>query len=326
MVKSLIAVAVLTTQCTTALAGAEAPLRLYLPRNVMVNSETMSLGMIAVVRGDDRGLVKKAVATPLGRAPWSKEKLVVDRRTILTCLASNGIEVEEVEFAGAAEVSVFRKEITVNVDDVGKAALVFLQKNSPAPDGVRYELSRRPKAITVPSHGPVDLHCQLDGNPPQGFLKVNVQAFVNQRPQAQTSVLYRLVYTNRQVVASKEIPAGEVITDQNTRINKVASGLPEQPEWKPPYGMVARRLVRPGTVIRQGLFREPIEKVIVKRNEMVTVKIEADGFVISCLAKALQDGRLDESIKVRNIDSNRIIIARVADDGTVRPPFERTGK
>jgi len=61
--------------------------------------------------------------------------------------------------------------------------------------------------------------------------------------------------------------------------------------------------------------------VIVKRNRTVVIRIERPGLLITAIGKAMQDGRAGDYIKVQNVDSQRIIFARVNADGTVEPVF-----
>jgi flagella basal body P-ring formation protein FlgA len=61
--------------------------------------------------------------------------------------------------------------------------------------------------------------------------------------------------------------------------------------------------------------------VIVKRNQTVVIRIEIPGLLITAMGKAMRDGRSGEYIKVQNVDSRRIIYARVNEDGTVQPLF-----
>jgi flagella basal body P-ring formation protein FlgA len=42
---------------------------------------------------------------------------------------------------------------------------------------------------------------------------------------------------------------------------------------------------------------------------------------VTATGKAMEKGRLGECIKVKNIDSQRVILAKVNEDGTVEPVF-----
>jgi len=61
--------------------------------------------------------------------------------------------------------------------------------------------------------------------------------------------------------------------------------------------------------------------VVVGRNQTVVIRIERPGILVTAIGKAMQDGRVGEYIKVRNVDSQRIILAKVNEDGAVEPIF-----
>jgi flagellar basal body P-ring formation protein FlgA len=62
--------------------------------------------------------------------------------------------------------------------------------------------------------------------------------------------------------------------------------------------------------------------VAVHRNENVVMRIKGDGFLLTAMGLALEDGRPGAMIKVRNVDSGRVVMAKVAADGAVEPVFE----
>ena len=61
--------------------------------------------------------------------------------------------------------------------------------------------------------------------------------------------------------------------------------------------------------------------VVIKRNQNVVIRVEKPGFIITALGKAMEDGKVGEYIKIRNIDSQRIIVAKISSDMTVEPVF-----
>ncbi|KKL19570.1 hypothetical protein LCGC14_2464160, partial [marine sediment metagenome] len=127
---------------------------------------------------------------------------------------------------------------------------------------------------------------------------------------------------SQRAVATKIIPRGQKILPGNVKIETVIAARPAKADWIPPYGMISRTRLTPGTVLRPGLLRQATSPILVRRNQTVIMKIERAGFTISGLAVALQDGRPGHLIQVRNIDTKRVIAAKVALDGSVEPVFE----
>lgn len=141
----LLAAIVVVTVGGAALVGdVSAALQVHLPRIVGVDGERLSLGMISLVRAGDETLAEKVGAIAMGRAPWSKEKLVIDRPTILSRLATHGVGRDEVRFSGAEKVVVTRNEEVVKSERIVKAAEAFLAKTRPARMDLGGNCSARP--------------------------------------------------------------------------------------------------------------------------------------------------------------------------------------
>lgn len=73
-----------------------------------------------------------------------------------------------------------------------------------------------------------------------------------------------------------------------------------------------------GTVLRASHLREPL---LVKRNQEIEILARGQNFEIKTKGIALENGRLDEFIKVRNKSSNRVIQAKVVSEGQVEVTY-----
>jgi flagella basal body P-ring formation protein FlgA len=161
----------------------------------------------------------------------------------------------------------------------------------------------------------------LPGTGSNGGIKVRVAVFAGDKEIGVRFVDLRVQYSCRQIVARDNIPTGARITEQNTKVESVLSNNPESPDWKAPYGLVARRNISAGGVINAGMVRQIKPEILVRRNKHVAVVISRPGLAITAIGRALEDGHVGEYIKVqmRITDSSRTIIARVNNDGTVEP-------
>ena len=148
-------------------------------------------------------------------------------------------------------------------------------------------------------------------------------------------IAFILKFDGYKLVAKTDIPRGSVITSGNVELKKVISNYPDPSNWARsfyseiteektafmPEGLVAKRKLVKGSVIYSGMIGPPRPKVILERNQNVLIKIDKFGLVITTMGKAMQDGREGECIRIQNVDSQRIIMARVVEDGTVEPVF-----
>ena len=297
-----------------------AVLRLHLPRVVRVKALNLQLDTIAIVQGSVAAdLLVKARKVTMGRAPVSGERLVISRYTILSRLGALGFNAKAIRFSGTSEVAVMRDEMAIEEKLLIESAEAFLQKTRPGPSKCGWRLTRRPGKLMVPTGEKVNLKSALVDAAPAGYVKVKVSALSGKRKIAQTEVLFKLVYPVRQAVATRKIRSGELITSDNAKIKVTHVESTPRSDWMSPYGMLAARIIPAGRVIRPGMVKTKTLAIVVRRNQRVTMKIEGIGFRVTAAGLALQNGRPGELIKVRNIDSKRIISAEVAFDGTVSP-------
>ncbi|MGB2823920.1 MAG: flagellar basal body P-ring formation chaperone FlgA [Phycisphaerae bacterium] len=301
----------------------EDAVRIYLPRTVRVSGKELQLGGVGVVLCADAKLEAKARATALGRAPWPGEEIVIDRRTILSCLAGRGIAKDRVQMAGAKQVTVARDERTIPADRLLAIAEKFLQQHPADEKGCIYQVTRRPQELTVPGSRDLDYSCRLGDGAPGDQLKVVVTVSRNGTQLGFREIFYGRMYPVRSAVVTKTIPAGAALTEENTEVRTSYEASPASPAWKAPYGLLARRRLLPGTVIRPSMTAEKKPDLLIRRNQMVRLRVQGLGFLVTGLGQALQEGRPGEYIRVRNVDSNRTITGLVAFDGSVEPVYRR---
>lgn len=300
-------------------AGTGAEVRIYLPQGVRVTSETIQLGSICVVRCDDAALAAKVQGVALGRSPWSQEQIAVDRAMILSRLSACGVASARVEITGADRVMVGRDEKVIAADEIIRVAEAFLQENRPGPSDCLWKLYGNVSDLPVPMAKDIRLEARLVGEPAATQVRLEVVAKGDGKELGKTPLIYTVMYRSLRALAARDLPAGSVLTAENVRVETLASATKPQSKDALPYGYCVTRAVTAGTVLTAGLVESPRSQVLVKRGQGVRMRVQAPGFIVTAAGEALQDGRGGEYIKVRNIDTNRVVVAKVALDGTVEP-------
>ena len=321
MNKILISASVLALASWSIMTAADntPELRVYLPAEMHIQSSILELGSVCVLRCDDENLAAKASSVALGRAPWTKEAMVIDRQTILARLATCGIPAAQVKISGAEKVTILRDERTVSSDEILKAAEEFLQKSRPGPEGCMWKLANKIEDVVVPEAKDLRIQPRLAKDSPRDSVKLQIAFLSGKTELAATEATFKILYVSQQAVAVKDIPAGTLLTRDNIKVEKVPSESKPVEGWTPPYGMVAGKPVASGTVLAGNIIQPPKPEILVKRNQNVTMRIEGKGFVVTAMGEALEDGRGGDYIKVRNADTKRVIVAKVAFDGSVEP-------
>jgi len=297
-------------------------LQVYLPREITVKESSLSLGQVSIIRGKE-SLVSKASKIALGRISVPGQKIVIDRAMVLSRLACNGIPASKVTFTGAEKITIKQQEQTIRSIELVKLASSFLEKNPPVVSACGFNPIRRPKDFIITgSSKDIRLSPRLVQSRARNQARVEITILSGGKKIDVREVIFGLKYNAAQAVAKVDIPAGAVISPENVKIEKTISNYPESSNnWRPPYGLIAKRRIPAKTVLRPNMLGPVKSPIIVKRNQKVVIRIDRPEFLITAFGKAMQDGRAGEYIKVRNVDSQRIISVRVNEDGSVVPVF-----
>lgn len=300
-----------------------AEVQVYLPRERTVPAGTMTLDRVAHVTGTDTDLVARAVAVKLGRAPFPGETIVLDRETIASRLAAEGIKPDHVQITGAEKVSLLRDASTLRGEDFVAAAESFL-KAHPTARRIVLKLSRSPQKMVLDGSPKIELACSLAQDAPHGYVDVIVSVLHDGRELDSRTVRYQQYYRIQQVVATAEIAPGDVIGQHNATIQTVEVHRKPPDRWVSPFGGTANIRIHRDAVIRPAMVTLPEDRIVVKRNDEVLIKVEGNGWRITVQGVAKQDGRAGDTVRVMNMDTRKIIVGRVDEDGDIVPLMSDT--
>ena len=297
----------------------QADLQIYLPREISIQESTLKLGYVGIVRGTD-SFIKKANQVDLGRFSIPGQEIVISKHTIMSRLASEGISAANVTFMGAEEVTVRRKQTIITGDDFIKLADNYLKSKFPDNSIKGWKSIRTVQELIIPDSGKEIKYSYKHEKNANGS-QVNVEIAVQSGDEkiASRSLSFKLEYEIRIPVALTDIASGTVISPENVKIEKRISTTPEPSDWKSPYGLFAKRAIQVNSLIHEGMIGIAEPQVVVKRNQNVVIRVVRPGFTITASGRTMQDGKTGDIIKVKNVDSQRIIIARVNEDGSVEP-------
>jgi flagella basal body P-ring formation protein FlgA len=248
------------------------------------------------------------------------QEIVMDRSVVLSRLACSGFAASEVTLTGAEKITVRQQGQIIRGAEFVELASGFLQKNPPAGAVCQSTPIWVPKNLILP--GPskdTELSPRLVKSSVPNQAKVQIVVLADGKAIGTREVTFRLKYNSRTVVTLVEIPAGGVISPENIKITKTVSNHPEPANWTAPYGLIARRRLPANTVIRPDMVGPVRPAIVVRRNGTVVIRIERPGLLVTAIGTALKEARPGESVKVRNADSQRIILCTVSEDGTVEP-------
>lgn len=134
-------------------------------------------------------------------------------------------------------------------------------------------------------------------------------------------VPFRLIKGSKVFVLTESAKRGDMITEdlvlaKEIDIKKQKTGYPLRAEDI--LGKVLKRNVAAGTVITGSLLDDPI---LIQRGEVVTIIVENRRLLVQAKGKALERGKMGDSIRVKNISSEKEIFGKVVGDNTVSVSF-----
>ncbi|MHC4636998.1 MAG: flagellar basal body P-ring formation chaperone FlgA [Planctomycetota bacterium] len=313
----------------SAIAKAEDPspkakLKIYLPRAVEVKKNVMNLGDICIIRGD-KSLAAVASRVQMGRIAFAGQKVVVTKTMILSRLICDGIDASQITLSGAEKITTVLEHKTITSSDFFGKANEFMVKNPPAGQACQWAPTKMPKDFIIPgSPNDIELSVFTPKISSRNHVKVQIDVIADGKKIGKREILYRLQYKCRSVVANTDIPVGGIIRPENVRIEEFIANTPEKPNWSIPYGLVAKRKLLANKRIHPNMVGSPKPEIAVKRNQTVLVKIDTGGILATAGGVAMQDGCIGEFIRVKmqiTKGSQRVIFAKVKEDGTLEPVF-----
>ncbi len=294
-------------------------LKIYLPREVVVMDSSLNLGQLSIIRGE-KSLVAEAAKISMGRIAVPGQSLVIDRPLVLSRLACSGIPAYKVTLTGAERMTVRQRYKVVTGEEFVSIAASLVDSIPPDPSGCRWNPMRKPEDFVIPgTEKDIKFSPGLEQNGVRNQVKVKVAVLSAGKEIGAREVIFALKYTYRRAITKADIAAGEVFSPDNTRIETELTDYPEPADWAPPYGLIARRAIPAETVLAAQMVEAAKSPVIIERNQNVVIRIERPGFLITAVGKSMQDGKAGELIKVRNVDSQRIILVLIRGDGCVEP-------
>ncbi len=303
----------------TGTSGQEALLQVHLPRQVTVRDRLLQLGQVSVVRGS-RPLVSKVRAIRMGQFSAPGQRVVLDRATILSRLASLGIPPERVRLTGADAVAVRRQQEIIESQDFVQLGQQFLRQSTSAFAVCEILPLSKPKNLVLAGQPEnVQLRPQFVRSTVRGLATVQIRVVVDGKDIGSRDIPFRVKYQRRQAITMADVAEGAVLTPENVKIEKKVSDRPEPAGWRPPYGLVTTRVLAADTEIREDMIGLVQSTVLVRRNETVVIRLNRPGLTVTAVGTALQEARTGETVKVRNDDSRRVIVCKVNPDGTVEP-------
>ncbi|WP_189387308.1 flagellar basal body P-ring formation chaperone FlgA [Bacterioplanes sanyensis] len=120
------------------------------------------------------------------------------------------------------------------------------------------------------------------------------------------------------VVLARPVASDQILTSDDVRLARLDTGEQTKGYYRnldKVIGKQVKRSLRPGTVLSADMLEQPN---LVERRQRVRIQVIRPGIQVEMPGEAMASGHLGERIRVRNLQSQRIIQATVTAAGVVQ--------
>ena len=288
----------------------------------VVESRNVRLADIATITGDKPDVVKALQSIVLTPAPVNDRSLLIGNSLIKKRLLRNGFDLKKIKFIFPEKIAVEKKLTRISEDQVKEAIREYIYKKMPwGKDQAKVTEINHKGDIVLPGgeikqeiivkennrligRGPVYVEFKVNG-------KVLKHKKINAVVEVLTPVVLATVFLKRGRIISRD----DVYSEKMWTTKASADIYNSQDDV---IGKKVRRNIKAGQTFKTTALEIPED---VLRGDRVTIVAETRTLRIAAPGIAGENGKKGETIRVKNINSKKIIYARVIDNTTVKVDF-----
>jgi flagella basal body P-ring formation protein FlgA len=299
-------------------SNADAQISVNFQANASVTAAKIVLADIAVIK--PTGSAADAIGQlPVAAAPAPGKTKQLSTVSVITSLR-NRSEVADVDWQGSQSIVVERKGNQISQEQMQQIVTDYLLENSAKLQAqVEFTAVRSPQQLVLPAG---QLSWKVTPSNPNiiGSSSFSIFFTVDGKPAGNCVVRGRLNTFSDILTAVKTLHKGDVIKEEHLALQRQNLAGFEDPfqDQELIIGMQVARTVNAGKPLTQ---KDIVSPPIIKDGEMIKIFARKGTLLLSTSGIAQSDGRLGETIKVKNISSNKLIHCRVDGPGIVSVDF-----
>jgi hypothetical protein len=278
-------------------AFAADPLTVELPEQAAARTAVVTVGDVGRVTGGDAAAREWVSKLDVAEFRPREQSLTVSPRSIEYRLRLAGVDPAAVRVTGAARTTVVMTRRTVTADEVFAAARAEVLRRLPPGRGASVELVTPivAKLPEVPTGDSVAIAAHPHSRVGPGRVQMDVAISAGEEKLLSLAVLLE--------------------------VRTAADPIPPIPPVPPVAAAGAVSPAGPAAPAAPGAFpllpKPAASEVLVRPRQRVTMQVRLGGAVVTAVGEALQEGRLGQNVTVQNVDSKKLVSARVSGPGLV---------
>lgn len=301
------------------IGDAGAVVSIALKDRVHVRKKALHLAEIARVQVDPGSSGPDLAGLELGPAPLPGNESVITRPRLLLLLKSKKVPVRDIRFTGADQTVVVRDAQTLPAKKIDQVVRKYLEKQMPwRSEDVEIGRITGLRDLVLPAG---KMTYQVVPQPHTDFLgttplQVILETEGGEKKQiwvnADIRVYVPVVTARHPITRLSQIDANDVTVERRNLAGLNSDYFSSIQEI---VGTRSRSFIRAGDPIRKNQVEVP---PVVRRGDMVTMKVENSLIRILARGKVLENGVPGAVVRVRNIASKKEVYGKVIDGGTVQ--------
>jgi flagella basal body P-ring formation protein FlgA len=289
---------------------------------VEIDGDEVLLGQIAEIQGSDVQLIRNLKDILIGKAPLPGKSRQYAQSHLMMRLKQYQIDLSKIILETPELIEVSRSCIKIQKQKIEEIVSGFLLRNIPHENkNIRIKEIQVPEEVVL-SGGQISYKVIAAENQPlRGKCSVAVEFSVNGYDQKKIWATVTIEVLGPVVVTRKPLGRYKPIDEDDIELKTMdLSDLPDD-VITDPEAVIGKRTTR-AIGAQVPLRTDTVElPPLVKRGDLVVIIAESKGLKITTRGQVKKKGRLGEQIPVVNLDSNKVLYARVIDANTVKVDF-----
>jgi flagella basal body P-ring formation protein FlgA len=303
---------------TVSVWGAENSATIRFLGQATVAGPNITLGDVAKINSEDKAFLERLNRVTLIKAAPSGQKVTITHSMVKIALTREGYSLEGFHWEGADSILVLTETQEVTPDQLLEAAKSFiLSQTGENPGNLEIKLLGPLKNVVVPN-GDLEIHYRpaLVGQY-EGTQILTAELTVDGRDIRVVPVRLDTQVFHTIVLTSKVVKKGDKFTIENVTVGKIQTSKllkGSLQHLNDALGRTAAFDLGAGIPVR---FSEINDPPVIQRGTTVQAFVESGNVEIMIHARAIEDGKAGEEIRVENTDSHKVLWARVLDENRV---------
>ena len=279
--------------------------------------ETILLGEVAEIEGNDEQVISQLQKIPLSKSPLLGYTKIITPQKILFYLGKNYPTLQNITFSGPDRCLVERSCQEFSAKELEEIFIDQFYKNFSKKDiKIEHVAIHNSQKIKVPE-GKIEFNLLIPRPPKNHKESFALKIKRDQKLIKQIWLSGRLSYFIYTFISAKDLHEGEKVTIEDIirqKNNFIELKGKRVQNFSQIEKLICSRFIPAGTVLTVSMFKRHL---LIKKGAIIKMIAETETLYVVSLGKALSDGFLGDTILVQNLNSKKKVYGEVKGENQI---------